>query len=419
MAPSFADVIKAEYVSLTTFTKDGRPKPTPIWIAPPDGDRALVITGKDSWKVKRIRNTPPRVTVAVCDRGGKVKGEPVDAVATILDDAQQIERVYTAIGKRYGLLGKVFNFFSKLRGGSTRNVGLELRAADASKKLASGNRDAWPIRWRSPPSTTSPRRNTCFSPHSPRTALPSRRRSGGVPDGDRLLVITDRVSWKVKRIRNTPRVTIAESHSLGKPKGPAVEATARVLPDSETRGVYNKVLRRYWQHSWWFYLHSLVRGGIDKVHVALEITPAIEITGSYQPTGTRPVRGSLPLHGDADVLALRRGRACGLGRPDLVGRHRLDPADPAGQLGDRCRAGRLAGQEANPQAAAHPDRPQRRRRQHARRARHGPDVHPPRHRQHRDRRADAAAPPDPAAWSARWPACFSPAASPAGSPSST
>ncbi len=63
MAPSFADVIKAEYVSLTTFTKDGRPKPTPIWIAP-DGDRALVITGKDSWKVKRIRNTPAG------DRGG-------------------------------------------------------------------------------------------------------------------------------------------------------------------------------------------------------------------------------------------------------------------------------------------------------------------------------------------------------------
>ena len=126
MAPSFADVIKSQYVSLTTFTKDGRPKPTPIWIAA-DGDRALVITGKDSWKVKRIRNTP-RVTIAECDRGGKVKGEPVEAVATVLD-AAHIETVYSAIGKRYGLLGQVFNFFSKLRGGAKRNVGLELRAA--------------------------------------------------------------------------------------------------------------------------------------------------------------------------------------------------------------------------------------------------------------------------------------------------
>jgi hypothetical protein len=41
-------------------------------------------------------------------------------------------------------------------------------------------------------------------------------------------VITDRVSWKVKRIRNTPRVTNAEYHARGKPKGDAVEATAKV-----------------------------------------------------------------------------------------------------------------------------------------------------------------------------------------------
>ncbi len=94
----------------------------------------------------------------------------------------------------------------------------------------------------------------------------------GVPDGDRLLVITDDGSWKVKRIRNTPRVTIAPCGVLGKPKGEPVEAVARVLPKSETRDVYNKVLRRYWNHAWWFYLHSLVRGGIDKVHVGLEIT---------------------------------------------------------------------------------------------------------------------------------------------------
>ena len=93
----------------------------------------------------------------------------------------------------------------------------------------------------------------------------------GVPEGDRLLVITDDGSWKVKRIRNTPRVTIAECGVLGKPKGDPVEAVARVLPKSETRSVYNKVLRRYWNHSVWFYIHTLVRGGIDKVHVGLEI----------------------------------------------------------------------------------------------------------------------------------------------------
>lgn len=96
----------------------------------------------------------------------------------------------------------------------------------------------------------------------------------GAPDGDRLLVITDDGSWKVKRIRNTPRVTIAKSALLGKPKSEAVEAVARVLPKSETRRVYATVLKRYWYHAWWFYAHSIVRGGIDKVHIGVEIKAA-------------------------------------------------------------------------------------------------------------------------------------------------
>ncbi|KAA0111743.1 PPOX class F420-dependent oxidoreductase [Mycolicibacterium sp. P1-5] len=126
MPLTFADVVKAKYVSLTTFTKDGRPKPTAVWVAP-DGDAVLVISEKNAWKVKRIRNTP-RVTIAICDVRGNVKSEPVEAVASVLDESQT-ERVYQAIGKRYGIVGHVFNFFSKLRGGANRTIGLELRAA--------------------------------------------------------------------------------------------------------------------------------------------------------------------------------------------------------------------------------------------------------------------------------------------------
>ena len=127
MAPTFAEVSAARYILLTTFTKDGRPKPTPIWVAP-DGDRLLVITEEDSWKVKRIRNTP-RVTLAVCDMRGNAKSEAMEATATILDKSQT-GRVYDAIGKRYGVVGRVFNLFSKyLRNGMQKNVGLELKAA--------------------------------------------------------------------------------------------------------------------------------------------------------------------------------------------------------------------------------------------------------------------------------------------------
>ncbi len=125
MATTFADVAGSEYVLLTTFTKDGRPKPTAIW-AVVDGDRLIAITQKQSWKVKRIRNTP-RVTIAECDRGGKPQGEAVEATAAILDKSAN-GATYEALGKRYGLIGKTFNVFSKLRGGIEKNVTIELKA---------------------------------------------------------------------------------------------------------------------------------------------------------------------------------------------------------------------------------------------------------------------------------------------------
>lgn len=124
MTATFADVAKSEYILLTTFTKDGRPKPTAIWAAP-SGDALIAITQEKSWKVKRLRNTS-RVTIAPCDRAGKPKGDAVEATARILDKSAN-GATYDALGKRYGLLGKTFNFFSKLRGGMEKNVSIEIK----------------------------------------------------------------------------------------------------------------------------------------------------------------------------------------------------------------------------------------------------------------------------------------------------
>ncbi|MGB5794964.1 MAG: PPOX class F420-dependent oxidoreductase [Mycolicibacter algericus] len=126
MAPTFAEIAKSDYLLLTTFTRDGRAKPTPVWAAP-DGDRLLVITQESSWKVKRIRNSP-RVTLAPCDMRGRPKGEAIEAVAAVLDKAHN-GAVYAAIAKRYPIIGRVFNVFSKLRGGMRTNVGLALTPA--------------------------------------------------------------------------------------------------------------------------------------------------------------------------------------------------------------------------------------------------------------------------------------------------
>jgi uncharacterized protein len=128
VTPTFTDLAKAQYILLTTFTKDGRPKPTPIWAAADkEHGRLLVITQETSWKIKRIRNTP-RVTLATCTMRGQATSAAVEGTAAVLDKSET-GVVYDAIGKRYGIVGTVFNFFSKLRGGMENNVGLELKVA--------------------------------------------------------------------------------------------------------------------------------------------------------------------------------------------------------------------------------------------------------------------------------------------------
>lgn len=96
----------------------------------------------------------------------------------------------------------------------------------------------------------------------------------GVAEGDKLLIITDDGSWKTTRITNTPRVTIQKCGVLGKVKGEPVEAVARMLPKSETRRVFNKIIKRYWNHAFYFIPQAVLRGGIDKVHAAIEVRAA-------------------------------------------------------------------------------------------------------------------------------------------------
>ena len=82
---TFQEIADGKYVSLTTFKKDGTPVATPLWGAR-DGDRLLVWTTADSWKVKRIRRNA-KVTVAPCSARGKIEGDAVDGIAEVLDAA--------------------------------------------------------------------------------------------------------------------------------------------------------------------------------------------------------------------------------------------------------------------------------------------------------------------------------------------
>jgi PPOX class probable F420-dependent enzyme len=118
------DRLAAEkYVLLTTFRKDGRAVPTPVWVAR-DGDALVVWTVKDSGKVKRIRRSA-EVTVAPCDARGRAHGEAVPGRA-VLCDAAETERIRGLLARRYGLMGRLAMLGSRLRRGAEGTVGIRV-----------------------------------------------------------------------------------------------------------------------------------------------------------------------------------------------------------------------------------------------------------------------------------------------------
>jgi PPOX class probable F420-dependent enzyme len=114
-----AEPAAAKYVSLTTFRKDGRAVSTPVWVVP-DGDGLAVWTRADSGKVKRIRRGG-RVTVAPCDFRGNVTGETVEARAR-LGDRADTDRVRRALGRKYGLSGRLTVWSSRVYRGADATV---------------------------------------------------------------------------------------------------------------------------------------------------------------------------------------------------------------------------------------------------------------------------------------------------------
>src|SRR5512132_2813241 len=69
------------YLSVTSFKRDGTGVATPVWFVS-DGRRLFALTDLHSPKVRRIRRNP-RVLIASCLPGGKLRNEPVPARAEV------------------------------------------------------------------------------------------------------------------------------------------------------------------------------------------------------------------------------------------------------------------------------------------------------------------------------------------------
>ena len=120
------NLLREKYVRLTTFTKDGRPKHTPVWIAELDGGRVGTTTDDDSWKVKRLRNTNAIELAASDSRGNVAEGVEILAGSAAIIDCSQADYIAleSAMIEKYGLIYRLFRFIRKIRG--KRPCGIEM-----------------------------------------------------------------------------------------------------------------------------------------------------------------------------------------------------------------------------------------------------------------------------------------------------
>jgi PPOX class probable F420-dependent enzyme len=113
----------APYLLVTSYRKDGRAVPTPVWVVR-DGDAIAIWTVRDSGKVKRIRRDGT-VLIGPCDVRGRLTGEQVPGHASILDSAGSA-RVKELLRQKYGMWGRVTLWGSKLRRGEDGTLGIRI-----------------------------------------------------------------------------------------------------------------------------------------------------------------------------------------------------------------------------------------------------------------------------------------------------
>ncbi|HEX5622213.1 MAG TPA: PPOX class F420-dependent oxidoreductase [Solirubrobacteraceae bacterium] len=109
------------YLSVTSFKRDGTGVATPVWFVS-DGSRLLALTDLHSAKVRRIRGNP-HVLIAACRADGKLRSQPVPALAAVLTATEDLERVQKLLIERYKisyrLVMLVYRFGRRLRGRSS------------------------------------------------------------------------------------------------------------------------------------------------------------------------------------------------------------------------------------------------------------------------------------------------------------
>ena len=123
MGALLAEFEGKKYLNIETYRRTGEPVRTPVWFVQ-DNDVLYVRTAVSTGKFKRIRNNPA-VKIAPCDFSGNVKGDWVNAEASVAQTAES-DAAYHLLRKKYGMIYALTTAFMR---GKTYAV-LKIRGKD-------------------------------------------------------------------------------------------------------------------------------------------------------------------------------------------------------------------------------------------------------------------------------------------------
>lgn len=107
------EITSQKCISLETYRKNNKPVKTPVWFVVKN-NLIYVVTRSKTGKVKRLKNNN-QVKIAPCTFKGKITGDEVSGIATILGDEETKEAVKWR-DKKYGFMAKIIKFFSRNKG---------------------------------------------------------------------------------------------------------------------------------------------------------------------------------------------------------------------------------------------------------------------------------------------------------------
>ena len=92
-----------------------------------------------------------------------------------------------------------------------------------------------------------------------------------VEENSKFYICTGGATFKVKRIRNNPKVQIAASDSGGNLKGEYFDGKARIMTNDEVNHIYKLFRKKYSMFRMWNFFANLGKKE-EKKHIYLEIT---------------------------------------------------------------------------------------------------------------------------------------------------